>query len=526
METTQANAPRSNPLKFTIPLYFMQALPVFLTGETAVLMFKDLGMVEADITKWAALIGLPYGIKLFWAPLIELNRTRRFWILLFQLLIGLAMIALAFIAAIPSATNLMLVIMGFMAFAGATCDIATDGFYIAAVPKEDQPKYVGFNSTFFRAGRLFATGFIPIVAGLLQRSTTWSKPLTWAVAIGATAGIYFALRAYLQLALPKVASDVPPETSQPINNRSTLTNVALLLVAALGTYFALSSVLKLVLNAVWAALDGKVDGPFKGWMLAREASIINVFTGSGVGLELNQLIVASVAAALSWLTLRRTMRGTELAEAFGTFLKQPGIVMILGFVLTYRFGEAMLGILSGPFLQAARAEGGYGLPVEVVGTINGTVGVIGIIVGGIVGGAFVAKVGLRRAFPYLAAAMIIPNALYYLVSITFPALWTIYGLAFLDQFGYGFGFAGYMVYLMYVAQRGKFPTSHYAIGTALGALCIALAKAIGGVIHANYGYPGFFLATVVLAVPGVLILRLVPLDETEGKGITPVESAD
>ena len=89
----------------------------------------------------------------------------------------------------------------------------------------------------------------------------------------------------------------------------------------------------------------------------------------------------------------------------------------------------------------------------------------------------------------------------------------MYGVAFVDQFGYGFGFAGYSVYLMYVAQHGRYRTSHFAIATGLGSLCIALAGILSSILQSMVSYFGFFVAVCVCTIPGMLTLLIIPLEE-------------
>jgi len=150
--------------------------------------------------------------------------------------------------------------------------------------------------------------------------------------------------------------------------------------------------------------------------------------------------------------------------------------------------------------------------------MNGVAGVVGIVLGGLCGGWVVSKIGLRKAFWPLALAMHVPNLMYVWASSGVKVPYEgLYALLFVDQFGYGFGFAGYMIYLMWVAQRGHFKTTHYAIGTGMGALCIATAGVVGATVQANYGYHGFFISVIFLAIPGLLTLLFIPLDASHQK---------
>ena len=202
-----------------------------------------------------------------------------------------------------------------------------------------------------------------------------------------------------------------------------------------------------------------------------------------------------------------------MAEAFASFVRNRGITAILAFILFYRFGEAMVVKMAPLFMKDSPLKGGLGIGDTLLGQINGLAGVLGIIVGGILGGLIVSRYGLRRSFWPIVICMHLPNLLYVWASRVHPELAAIYGVVFVDQFGYGFGFAGYLVYLMQVAQRGEFRTSHYAICTGLGAMFIALAGITSGIVQANFGYQNFFLFVILATIPGMLTLLFIPLDE-------------
>ncbi|RYG35290.1 hypothetical protein EON81_13190 [bacterium] len=202
-----------------------------------------------------------------------------------------------------------------------------------------------------------------------------------------------------------------------------------------------------------------------------------------------------------------------MGEAFGSFIRQRAFPSILAFILFYRFGEAMVSKMSSLFLKDALDKGGLAIENDQLGLIKGVAGVVGIVCGGILGGVFVSRWGLKRAIWPMALVMHIPNLLYLWAAYARPPIGAVYGIEFVDQFGYGFGFAGYMIILQRIAQRGRFRTAHYAIGTGMGALCIAFAGAVSGVVQSNFGYTGFFWAVMIATVPGMLTLFVVPLEE-------------
>lgn len=232
--------------------------------------------------------------------------------------------------------------------------------------------------------------------------------------------------------------------------------------------------------------------------------------------EMVQLVVCASIAAVLFAVARRSIRGSAMGTAFGSFFRQSSIGPILAFLVLYRFGEAMIVRISPLFLKDAVAVGGLGLGTEQVGAIKGVVGTFGIVFGGILGGWIVSRYGLRKSIWPLAVLMHLPSLLYLWASHAFPPVGAMYGVDFMEQFGYGFGYAGYTVILQRIAQRGDFRTAHYALGVGVGALFSQVAGLLGGVVQSNYGYTGFFLVAAIAALPGLATLLFLPLDEADG----------
>jgi PAT family beta-lactamase induction signal transducer AmpG len=225
-----------------------------------------------------------------------------------------------------------------------------------------------------------------------------------------------------------------------------------------------------------------------------------------------------------------------MAQAFSSYVSQRGFIGILAFVLFYRFGEAMVTRVLPLFLKDSVEKGGLAISGKHAGLIVGGAGVIGIIIGGILGGIVVSRFGLRRSFWPLAICMHAPNLLYLAIAMGYQTSpdpshwqnlvltdWPLYVGAFVHEFGYGFGFAAYFVFLMDVAQRGNFKTAHYAFGTGLGALCGVLAGIVAAVLLASFTgprtYVAFFVAVCILTIPGMLTLLFIPMDEAETKKV-------
>lgn len=491
------------PWAYVPLLYFMQAIPVTIVQEVSSVVYKDLGVSNVDITKWTSLIAIPWTIKLLWGPLVDLNLTKRKWLLGMQALIALTLGLVAFFIATPMAFRITLGLLFITAIFSATCDIATDGFYLLSLDKDRQAAFVGIQSTCYRLGRLFCIGVLVWFEGKLFHSGV-DNGTAWLVALGGGALIYAMGRIAVGYTAPRPDTDVQAILAPGENYRNAQRTFTIVLLAV-STYFTLSAIVRLTAQGLWATL-GSADpaGSLKGWMLPP----------GGPVQEMVQFGLCLFASALLFFAAQKLMKGSEMGTAFSTFFRQQGIVAILALIFFYRFGEAMVSKMAPLFLKDTVANGGLAVGNEQLGLINGVAGVLGIVLGGIVGGLFVSKRGLRGSFWFIAVSMHLPNLLYLWAAIAKPPLWSLYGVAFVDQFGYGFGFAGYMVYLMRVAQRSQYRTAHYAIATGLGALCIMTAGIFSGIVQTNWGYVGFFTTVIFAAVPGMLTLLWIPLDET------------
>lgn len=408
----------TRPWLFVPVLYVMQAIPATLVREVATLLYKDLGIANKQIALWVGLLALPWMLKMFWGPVVDLNFTRRRWVLAMQTAIIAALAGLALVLRLPAFFPISLAMMFLLAVASATHDIALDGLYLLALTKQQQAGFVGVQSASFKAGRLLCMGGLVFLAGMLQQ-TGVSIIGSWTMVTALLAGLYGGGSLYARFALPRLDTDVPVGTREHF-----------------------------------------------------------------------------------W-------------PAFTTFVMQPRIWAVLAFILFYRLGEAMVTIVAPLFMRDARAAGGMGLSVAEIGVINGVAGIGGIILGGIAGGGIISRYGLRRSFWPMVVCMHAPNLLYVWAAFTHPPTWTMYGIAFTDQFGYGFGFAAYSVYLMRVAQFGNYRTSHYAIATGLGSLCITLAGVLSSILQSRVGYVGFFVAVCACTIPGMLTLLIIPLDEPQ-----------
>jgi len=208
----------------------------------------------------------------------------------------------------------------------------------------------------------------------------------------------------------------------------------------------------------------------------------------------------------------------ELKESFVTFFTKPSVALAIAFMLLYRLSEGFLVKLCQPFLVDARETfiregqiigGGLELSTDTVGLLYGTIGVICLLLGGILGGIYISKKGLKRSIWLMAAALTLPSFVYCYLSMAQPeSLWLIGSAVSLEQFGYGFGFTAYMMYMMYFSD-GPYKTSHYAICTAFMALSMMIPGFIAGSIEMVVGYSAFFWIANACSVTTFLITYLV-----------------
>ncbi len=208
---------------------------------------------------------------------------------------------------------------------------------------------------------------------------------------------------------------------------------------------------------------------------------------------------------------------TEFLKTFGAFFEKPRIWTLLLFLLFYRFGEAQLLPMVQPFLLDPHNQGGLGLTEKELSLVYGTAGVIALVAGGIVGGILVSRRGLRAWIWPMVLVMHLPDAVFIYLSHALPeSLVLISTCVALEQFGYGFGFTAYMLYMIYIA-RGAHSTAHYAICTGFMALGLMLPGLWSGKLQEFLGYQHFFIWVMLATIPGFIVTALIPLNADFGK---------
>lgn len=207
----------------------------------------------------------------------------------------------------------------------------------------------------------------------------------------------------------------------------------------------------------------------------------------------------------------------SFGKVFSSFFTKKNIGLSLAFVLLYRLGESQLVKMASPFFLDERGKGGLGLTVTEVGYLYGTLGVIALLIGGIAGGILISRHGLGRWMIPMVFAINAPNFGYVLLSwyqpesILFPAT-----IVLIEQLGYGFGFAAYMVFLIFLAE-GLYKTAHYALATGFMALGMMVPGMISGYMQEWLGYPGFFIWVVIATIPSFVMAYIAKYPKEFGK---------
>ena len=207
----------------------------------------------------------------------------------------------------------------------------------------------------------------------------------------------------------------------------------------------------------------------------------------------------------------------DFFNVFAEFFKRPGILVVLGFLLLYRFPEAQLLKLATPFLLDKTELGGLGLSTKAVGIAYGTVGLTALTLGGLLGGWVISRVGLKRALWPLILLMHVPNAVFVLLAMAQPQNVVIVSAALaVEQFGYGLGFTAYLMYMILVSD-GPHKTAHYAICTGFMALGMMLPGMWSGWLQQQLGYLPFFVWVLVATIPSFAMAALIKIPDGFGK---------
>jgi PAT family beta-lactamase induction signal transducer AmpG len=411
---------------FWIPLLnFASGLPYAVIISVSVIMYKNLGITNEDIGVYTSLLYLPWVIKPLWSPFIELHGTKRKWFLSMQLLISIAFLLVGLTIPANGFFMMTLAIFWVAAFASASNDIASDGFYLLVLPENQQSFFLGIRSTFYRLSLLAGNGLIVLFAGYLEHKYG-DNTKAWSYTMIAVGLLMTFITVYNFIFTPK--------------------------------------------NEINAVANNK-----------------------------------------------EAHKNQNFATVFVSFFKKKQIGLILAFILVFRLGESQLLKMLSPFLLDGKELGGMGLDTEAVGIIYGTFGVGALTLGGILGGIAISKQGLTKWMLPMFLAMHLPIIGFILLAFFHPtSIYYIYAVVILEQFGYGFGFTAFMMYLIHVAE-GESKTAHYALATGFMAMGMMLPGMLSGYIQKYLGYDNFFIWVLIATIPGLILSRFLTFPKDFGK---------
>ena len=418
-----------NPWAWIPTLYFAEGLPNIIVTGLSVVMYMQMGLSDAEVGLFTGWLALPWVIKPLWSPFIDLLKTKRWWVLAMQALIGASLAGIAF--SIPTAFwfQATMCLFFLIAFCSATHDISADGFYMIELDDHNQAKYVGLRNTFYRLAIIFVNGMLVSLAGILQVMFRGQIRFTWALIFYGLAGLFIGLWLYHSRFMPRPAEDV--------NTRRTVAEVT-----------------------------------------------------------------------------------SELKNMFITFFQKfdrRGTLIVMLFLLFNRFPEALLNTMTKTFMLRHNYVGGLGLSPQEYGLANGTVGLIGLLLGGIIGGVLVSRDGMKRWLWPMVCAITLPDVVYIYLSYSLNSnLIVVSSCLFIEQFGYGLGFTVLTLYMLYYSQ-GKYKTSHYSICTGISYLGLMLPGMLSGYIKDMVGYRVFFIIVMACCAITFAVTAFLKIDPDFGK---------
>lgn len=611
-----------NPWTWVPTLYYAEGIPYVIVMTVSVIMYKRLGISNTDIALYTSWLYLPWVIKPLWSPVVDLLKTKRFWIITMQLIVGAGLAGVALTIPVPNFFQYTLAFFWLLAFSSATHDIAADGFYMLGLTKHQQAFYVGIRSTFYRFAMITGQGLLIILAGYFEATTGLPSHEVEVLTRSGEAQVQFAdpesitteaLQGDLRIVtfpeqleitasvIPLVKVDSVLDAAREWNyshnfyepsegefsaatelveeptwwSKYVVTNLENFLRDNFGVseevartddltgnvgviYFRLSKEPEdeddVVVNFGFDAgdksialiegtrfiftkdnwnipaaavfqLDSKLEGATKADFKATAGNIplawIITFTILSILFVLffvyHKFILPYPKSDVPAVREKGTNVFAEFFRTFALFFRKKYIGVILGFLLLFRFGEAQLVKIAPLFMVDATEFGGLGLTTGEFGLLYGTVGLVSLTLGGIFGGILAAKHGLKYWLWWMVIAMNIPNLVWVYLSYTLPESYWIIGAGIgLEQFGYGFGFTAYMLYMIYVSE-GDHKTSHYAIATGFMALGMMIPGMFSGWLQEIIGYNHFFIWVLLATIPAFIITYFIPLDPEFGK---------
>ncbi len=429
---------KKSPWYWIPTVYAAEGLPNIIVTGVSVVILLQMGMTNTQIALYTSWLQLPWIIKPLWSPFVDIFKTKRWWVIAMQMLLGAAFAGVAFTIGSSWWFQCIMFFLFLMGFSSATHDIAADGYYMIELDDHDQSFFVGIRNTVYRLAVIFGNGVLVPVAGLIQKASGGRVAFSWSLVFFGLASLFLAIALYHRFYLPESANDKPRKLS----------------------------------------------------------------------------------ASETWRTL-----GRSFSTYFTKFPLKETVVALL-FLLLFRFPEALLTKMSPTFLLRPASEGGLGLSAEQYGIAYGTIGVIGLMLGGILGGILASRDGVKKWLWPMVLALTLPDLVYvYLSAGHQVGIGLVTACIFVEQFGYGFGFTALTLYMLYFSQ-GEFKTSHYSICTGITYLGLMLPGMVSGYLADRLGYHQFFVVVMAFCLVTFLVTALIKIDPSFGKASNSKEKKD
>mgnify|MGYP001226979690 CR=1 FL=1 len=622
------NIKKQSPWTWIPTLYFLQGIPYVVVATTlSVIMFKRLGVSNTDIGLYTSLLYLPWLLKPLWSPFVDILKTRRWWILSMQLIIGVGLLAIGFLIPGSFFFKTTLTVFWIIGFSSATHDIAADGFYMLALDSNQQSFFVGIRSTFYRLAMITGQGLIVMLAGYFEVSTGL-EPLNLNVnsthnlttqidsiklekKVSNNDRVFVAFPSKLTIPITKITIDSLQKMKDFVANQNLkngfvafektrikkdnwwkrnivtwwnehladptakfikrnfgekkefvtknglvgnvgLVKVQLNKIPKEGKKYILNTTMSGGDKSIHLIGGERLTFNEKNWnkpayMLVQldsklDSDVTTTFKSSSGDIPLAWSIafyVLSVFFLIIYVYNRFVLPKPisdipkndlsvkdilkEFGGTFEGFFNKPGIGIAIAFLLLYRLGEAFLLKMANPFLLDSRDIGGLGLTTSEVGLVYGSVGVLSLTLGGIIGGIVASRKGLKFWIWIMAFTITLPHLAYLYLAWFQPTSMILINISVaLEQFGYGFGFTAYMLYMIYFSE-GEHKTAHYAICTGFMAASMMIPGMIAGWLQELIGYNHFFIFVMLCSIPTLLIVPFLKIDKDFGRKTKAIE---
>ena len=450
-------------------------------------LFFTYNNVRLEFLGLVSLYHIPWNLKFLWSTLVDQFGTKRKWIYMVEFLLLVFFVVLAIVTPLMgSGVKIAAVLFLIIAFLSATHDIAIDGYYLEALDKEGQAKYVGIRVMAYRIAMLLVSSGIVYLSSISWALAFWSCVLV--------VGLIFLYNYFL---LPEV--EIP---------RRSMKEMA-------GLLWHRRTVQLYLLAAVLLGV---------GWILSTTTSIRNAFEGISLTniIAVTMLVVIVVLLAIMPFAKRRIYQADSFfARSFISLLDQPKIGLIIIFILLFRLGESLLLSLKSPFFK------GIGITLEQLSIASGVFGTIATIVGSIFGGWLIARFSFKKMILPCLLSQNIFNLCYMFLAIFYADIYfegalearpsgmgaanfmLVSLVIFIEAFGAGIGTAAFMVYIMRCV-KASYKASHTAFWTAIMSIGVIITGPISGVLAKEFGFATYFGLSFLITIPSMLLVFVVP----------------